>query len=167
MGARLSILARKAALEAEKASFVKQQALEHERLKLEHLKRELQLDTQLAKAEAEERIYSEAMLTLPTSPTKIEKDREHRSNVEPQPKSRRLPETYLNPDASEWTTQPNRDKLNSNRHERQSEASSEIAENFLRSVVDIQLQQQQQVQQMHEMQQVHNEQFQKILSHHL
>ena len=59
-----------------------------------------------------------------------------------------------------------RDKLNSNRHERESEASSEIAENFLWNVADIQLQQQQQAQHIYKMQQVRNEQFQKILSHH-
>ena len=123
----------------------------------------LQLDTRLAKAEAEERIYSEAMLTLPMSPTKIEMDQENKSNIELQPKSRSLPEINLNPEAPEWATQPNRDKLNSNRHERQSEASSEVAQNFLHNMVDIQLQQQQQAQQM---QQVYNEQFQQILSHH-
>ena len=163
MGARLAVMARKAAIEAEKASFVKKQALEQETLKLEHLKHELQLDTRLAKAEAEERIYSEAMLTLPMSPTKIERDQENKSNIELQPKSRSLPEINLNPEAPEWATQPNRDKLNSNR---QSEASSEVAQNFLRNMVDIQLQQQQQAQQMYQMQQVYNEQFQQILSHH-
>ena len=138
MGARLTVMARKAAIEAEKVSFVKQQALEHKKLKLKHKNRESRFDIQLAKAEAEERVYNETMLKLPMSPTKSNEDQKNRTNTEPQPKLKGLSETNINLDAPEWTSQPTRDKLNPNRHERQSEASSEVVENFLRNMVDIQ-----------------------------
>ena len=138
------------------------------------MKRELQLETQLAKAKAEEKIYHEAMLNeardtstkepaCPPLPTEVkgQQTRPLRTNLEPQ--SRGLPQTALNPDVSEWTT---RTKPDPSRYERRSEASSEIAENFLRNVVDLQQQQQHQTQQMFQTQQYRDQQFQQLISHH-
>ena len=68
LSARLAIRAKRAALEAEKFELAAQQALEKERLQLEQRTRELQLRTELAKAEAEERIYSQAMDVNPLNP---------------------------------------------------------------------------------------------------
>ena len=53
--------ARRAALEAERAELIKKQALEQERLQLDQRRRELELDKELAKVEAEERVYNEAL----------------------------------------------------------------------------------------------------------
>ena len=49
---------------------------------------------------------------------------------------------------------------------KESDASSEIAEEFLRSVTNIQEQQQHQMQEMFNMQESRDEQLQQLLSHH-
>ncbi len=59
--AQIAARARRAALEAEKIELIKAQALEVERLQLEQRKQELELNKELAKVEAEERVYDAAM----------------------------------------------------------------------------------------------------------
>jgi hypothetical protein len=60
LASRAKASAKKAFLEAQTASLAKRQALEEERLRIQHMTDQLDLETELAKAAAEEQVYLEA-----------------------------------------------------------------------------------------------------------
>ncbi len=151
ISARLTAKARKAALEAEKAGLAKQQALEQERLQLEQRNYELKLNTELAKAKAEERVYSEGIYDeaqetpcklkdhqAETKPEQTETKREEQYKHYKDFKSTRLgTTTTIRSDAglgSHIRTQYPAKSMMQTSKAKESDASSEIAEEFLRSV---------------------------------
>jgi hypothetical protein len=183
ISARLAAKARKAVLEAEKAGLAKQQALEQERLQLEQRNYELKLNTELAKAKAEERVYSEGIYDeaqetpcklkdhqAETRPEQTETKREEQYKHYKDFKSTRLgTTTTIRSDAglgSHIRTQYPAKSMMQTSKAKESDASSEIAEEFLRSVTNIQEQQQHQMQEMFNMQESRDEQLQQLLSHH-
>ena len=63
--ARIAVAAKRASLTAEASMLRKQQALQQEELRLQQRKQELALETEIAKAEAEERVLAQAEVGVP------------------------------------------------------------------------------------------------------
>jgi hypothetical protein len=81
---RAKASAKKAALEAQSALLAKRQALQEEKLRIQHMSDQLELETELAKANAEEQAYLEAEKDEnPTSLPKSDEARNEQIQISP------------------------------------------------------------------------------------
>ena len=148
--AQIAIKAKRAVLEAKRIELVKEQALEKERLLLEQRRRELELNKQLAKIEAEEKVYNKAIGgDYSMNVTQLHETKPH----------------FLSGERScaAKTTRPvhrmkTKDTI--------SNASSDVAEEFLRTVTNIQRQLQDQMHEMYKIQDRRDQQLQQMFSCH-
>ena len=184
---RIAAKAKKAVLMVERDALGKQHALEREalrleldkrkqdeeRLKLEQKKSELQLEIELAKAEAEERVYDEAILydqinsVQTAAPIITLNERAECGNgasvgVATSQRSRQQRST----ERSNLVSAPPQPSVKEKLIKDGSDDSSEIAEDFLRNMIDIQQQQQQQNQKIIDVQHIRDQQLEQLIGHH-
>ena len=164
--AQIVVKARKAALEAEKAELIKEQALEQERFLLEQRRQEMMLEKELAKAEAEEKVYN-SIMSSDYSKTKAYSPETKAPVVSENP---RAGEAIGRTDIKTGSVLQIKPKQTLSQEQCQratSKASSEMAEEFIRAVTSIQQQQQQdQMKHMYKMQDSRDEQLQQMFSCH-
>jgi DNA-binding ferritin-like protein len=166
VSAQIAVKAKRAALEAEKAELIKEQALEQQRFLLEQKRREMTLNKELAKIEAEEKVYNAAMGSehsmIKASPfeTKPSILGEEKIGVAKATGAVGVRAGSLN---QMRTKQP---IAQAHIRETISDASSEVAEEFLRTITNIQQQQQDQMHQMYKIQDSRDQQLQKMFTSH-
>ena len=162
LSARLAIRAKRAALEAERSVLETQQALEKEKLQIEQTARELKLRTELAKIEAEEKIYSQAMGgDLVDLQSDYEKKFQSQVNL---PTMAATKHSFVNPEVKRG--QDPRDAQGTNSVKDEDQASSYVAREFLRSMSNIQQQQQRQIKVMVDMQGQQHDQLHEVFTYH-
>ena len=164
--ARIAVAAKRASLTAEASMLRKQQALQQEELRLQQRKQELALETEIAKAEAEERVLAQAEVGVPelvanvgfrnTAPAVKSEFRvtKEESNVSQKLRAqdKHRPASEINANGRQRNVVEDRESLHS--------ISSE--EGF-RQLMELQRQQQEQNRNMINIQQQQNQQVQQLL----
>ncbi len=164
--ARIAVAAKRASLTAQASMLRKQQALQQEELRLQQRKQELALETEMAKAEAEERVLAQAEAgapervanvglrsTAPTVETEFRVTKEEPKNSQ----KLRAQEKYR---PSSGINANGRQRVVTEDRESQPSISSE--EGFLQ-LMELQRQQQEQNRSMINIQQQQNQQVQQLL----
>ena len=144
---------KKAALKAEIENLIKEQALELERLQLKQRRQEFELSKELANVDAEEKVYNEAMTS----------DRLMTKSYTSETKPSILSGERVRPiELERMKTKHSRSQIYS--READSATSLAVAEEFLRTVTNIQQQQQDQMHQMYKLQDSRDQQLQQMFT---